>query len=493
MKKITGTTQKKSLLESIWESFKEEWRKSNYWAKFTFFFRALWALVVLGIQRSITLLVTVILVIGIVIGIAWWLISGGYNVVLDVTISPIVYVWATAAVCYAYLRYKYPGKDAVIGGQLTKSGWIRSTPMWIAGVVTLLWALYRGLGTIDWELPYLVETIVIIGFSILMFNERAREKLLAVSKHPAFFIAIGIAIINWLIWALDAEFWVSIWNSQAKFWAINVASLAAVYLLFVKDESTKKTNPVALTFSKIIGGIVGLILATCIWDFMAKGVDVRFPSFGTSRSSSSNTRVPLEVARRVVCECESGCRQFEEDGKTPLKNKGIPSKGIKPSDAFGKYQFREMHRKPALDLGFDLNTEEGQEGYFEYLYLREGFGPWDHDEQYGGGRVCREPKLLALGLDPEFTELYPKVEMVTAPTDKFSEGKKIRSGVYFDWGDSEGEFVVRDQKGALAVFRPSKGVIENLPHPSTVLYFRSLGDKPVMVKLRLDRKPLVRM
>lgn len=221
------------------------------------------------------------------------------------------------------------------------------------------------------------------------------------TKHPAFFIVIGITIINWLIWALDAEFWVSIWNSQAKFWAINVASLAAVYLLFVKDESTKKTNPVALTFSKIIGGIVGLILATCIWDFMTKGVDVRFPSFGTSRNSSSNTRVPLEVARRVVCECESGCRQFEEDGKTPLKNKGIPSKGIKPSDAFGKHQFREMHREPASKLGFDLNTEEGQDRYFAYLYEKEDFGPWDHDEQFGGGRACWGPKLMALGYSPD--------------------------------------------------------------------------------------------
>jgi hypothetical protein len=116
---------------------------------------------------------------------------------------------------------------------------------------------------------------------------------------------------------------------------------------------------------------------------------------------AQTTRAPLEVARRVVCECESGCRQFEEDGKTPLKNKGIPSKGIRPSDAFGKYQFREMHRKPALDLGFDLNTEEGQDRYFAYLYGKEDFGPWDHDDQFGGGRACWGPKLMALGYSPD--------------------------------------------------------------------------------------------
>ncbi len=124
------------------------------------------------------------------------------------------------------------------------------------------------------------------------------------------------------------------------------------------------------------------------------------------------TRVPLEVARRVVCECETNCQQFEKgkDGnfvlddkgnKIPTRNKGIPSKGIKPSDAFGKYQFREMHRKPALDLGFDLNTEEGQDRYFSYLYEKEDFGPWDHDEQFGGGRACWGPKLMALGYSPD--------------------------------------------------------------------------------------------
>lgn len=441
MNRITGTAQKKSLLRSIWESFKEEWSKSNYWAKFTFIFRAAWALVVLGMQRSITLLVTVILVIGTMIGVAWWLVSGGYNVVLGVILSPIMYVWGIAIMCYAYLLYKYPGKYATIGNRVTGARWIRTLPLWVAGVATSLWLIFRDLNLTTWlvglETQHVIYLVVLLLISSLLFNEKIRGQAYTISKHPAFFIAIGIAIINWLIWALDGDFWMSIWKTQAKFWAINIASLAAVWLLFIKDES-KKTNPVALTFSKIIGGIVGLILVTCIWNFMTSGGDLRIPFFGNKTSVENLSRgvstVPLEVAKRVVCECETNCQQFEKnkdgnfvlDGegkKIPTRNKGIPSKGIPPSDAFGKYQFREMHRKPAFDLGFDLNTEEGQDRYFEYLYAKEDFGPWDHDEQFGGGRACWGPKLVALGYNPDGKGSgvpSPRIEEVVAENGEWS-------------------------------------------------------------------------
>lgn len=314
-------------------------------------------------------------------------------------------------------------------------------------------------------------------------------------KHPAFFILIGIAIVNWLIWALNSEFWSSVWNTQAKFWAINVASLAAVYLLFVKDESTKKTNPVALTFSKIIGGIIGLILATCVWNFVIQGKSVRTPFFGNTAPTQTQASVPLEVARQVICQCETNCQQFEKDkdgnfilddkgNKIPTRNKGIPSKGIKPSDAFGKYQFREMHRKPALDLGFDLNTEKGQDQYFAYLYAKEDFGPWDHDEQFDGGRACWGPKLVALGYSPNLRVPSPRTEEVASKEGEWSPVvNNDRRFAKVRWYPNQKEGCeIRADEDDQKVF--GCGEVLNLDVVPKTFNFRHKEKKPMTVEVR---------
>jgi hypothetical protein len=55
---------------------------------------------------------------------------------------------------------------------------------------------------------------------------------------------------------------------------------------------------------------------------------------------------------------------------------------------------------------------------------------------------------------------------IEAPVGKFSEGLDVPSGVYFDWGDSSGAFLVKDQKGSIAKYDPAKGVQEDLAYPS---------------------------
>jgi hypothetical protein len=107
----------------------------------------------------------------------------------------------------------------------------------------------------------------------------------------------------------------------------------------------------------------------------------------------SFNNVPVEIARSVVGGCESGNgtpgsgRQFEKDNKTPTKNR-------KGSSAFGIYQFLEEHRKPALDLGFDLNTKEGQDGYFAYRFSLYGMKDWEADPD---SQSCWQSKLAAMG------------------------------------------------------------------------------------------------
>ena len=160
---------------------------------------------------------------------------------------------------------------------------------------------------------------------------------------------------------------------------------------------TKESSGSFRKFLKLIGGITLALIA-----LYAVGLGIRyfFSAIGDKGSIFSQTSVtnlshgvPADIALRVIAECESGGKQFEADGKTPTKNKGIPEKGVEPSSAFGKYQFLESHREPAKKLGFDLNTETGQDGYARYRYSQTATKDWEFDEEYGGGKACWEPKL----------------------------------------------------------------------------------------------------
>jgi hypothetical protein len=74
--------------------------------------------------------------------------------------------------------------------------------------------------------------------------------------------------------------------------------------------------------------------------------------------------VMIEIAR-----CESKFRQFTDSGNV-LRGGG--STGM-----IGIFQFYEaIHAAPALALGFDLATVEGNLGYARHLYVQEGTRPW---------------------------------------------------------------------------------------------------------------------
>lgn len=68
--------------------------------------------------------------------------------------------------------------------------------------------------------------------------------------------------------------------------------------------------------------------------------------------------------------CESGNRQFHEDG-TVVKGK-VNNQDI------GKYQINlKYHGAKAQELGFDLYTEQGNTDYALWLYEQEGSHPWN--------------------------------------------------------------------------------------------------------------------
>lgn len=73
--------------------------------------------------------------------------------------------------------------------------------------------------------------------------------------------------------------------------------------------------------------------------------------------------IMIDIAR-----CESTFRQFDRNGEV-LKNP--------KSTAIGVFQIMSsLHKETALKLGHDITTLEGQLGYADYLYEKQGARPW---------------------------------------------------------------------------------------------------------------------
>ena len=78
------------------------------------------------------------------------------------------------------------------------------------------------------------------------------------------------------------------------------------------------------------------------------------------------------VMRRIA-QCESENRQFDADGD-------ILTGEVNPAD-IGKYQINMYyHLNRAEKLGFDIFTEEGNEGYAMYLFYNDGTVHWEASE-----------------------------------------------------------------------------------------------------------------
>lgn len=82
------------------------------------------------------------------------------------------------------------------------------------------------------------------------------------------------------------------------------------------------------------------------------------------REYFKDTPVMIEIAR-----CESKFRQFTDNGSVLRGGAGGGMVGV--------FQFYEqIHIAPALTLGFDLTTLEGNLGYARHLYNTSGTTPW---------------------------------------------------------------------------------------------------------------------
>jgi hypothetical protein len=293
-------------------------------------------------------------------------------------------------------------------------------------VILVVLACYMAWSFLWWALGIAAAMVgmVVIYYVVKSLTAGSSDETTRKAKEVlalALSLTVALGVINWLLWVLDAELWGSVWATPSRFWAINLGILLAILLLFVAKGTDGKPHPVAKTFSQIIGGLVATILIVSFWDFMTEGKD--WSSFWAGKLgdmvSRTQTRVdnkshsaPMEVALALIADCESGggvtgaATHFEKDGKTPLKNK-------EGSTAIGKYQIlASAHEKRAKDMGFDINSPEGNEAYARVLYQESGTKHWEGDAR---SKACWEPKLRAYTWGGDTVSL-----VVVAPVDRES-------------------------------------------------------------------------
>lgn len=87
-------------------------------------------------------------------------------------------------------------------------------------------------------------------------------------------------------------------------------------------------------------------------------------------------KLPVKAVASMldIVYCESSYRQFDKDGNVLVVLNGLERN---KDSAVGAMGIKEMHRKEAESLGYNIDTAEGNIGYGIDLFLRKGYKPWE--------------------------------------------------------------------------------------------------------------------
>jgi hypothetical protein len=97
------------------------------------------------------------------------------------------------------------------------------------------------------------------------------------------------------------------------------------------------------------------------------------------RDHFKDVPIMVEIAR-----CESTFRQFDPETGRPLKNPESSATGVLQLMA-------SYHREPAKEMGYDIDTLEGNLAYGEMLYQEQGTTPWN------ASRTCWDVGIAQTG------------------------------------------------------------------------------------------------
>jgi hypothetical protein len=130
---------------------------------------------------------------------------------------------------------------------------------------------------------------------------------------------------------------------------------------------------------KIIGGGLLFFIALFVVQVMPVQAAEKQTVATSSVLTATSTQVAIEKQVREyfadipvmieIARCESKFRQFTDSGAVLRGGAGGGMVGV--------FQFFEsIHATPALKLGFDLKTIEGNLGYARHVYTESGSTPW---------------------------------------------------------------------------------------------------------------------
>ncbi len=166
--------------------------------------------------------------------------------------------------------------------------------------------------------------------------------------------------------------------------------------LKAKPEKKKKRGWLAATVIFLFKFAIGAAIITAAWMYVWDKVNTEVPrgtSFLPRGSAATNARpssydVHMMTAKMFaeklpgkdiasmldIVYCESSYRQFDKDGNVLVVLNGLERN---KDSAVGAMMIKEMHRKKAESLGYNIDTAEGNIGYGIDLFLREGYKPWE--------------------------------------------------------------------------------------------------------------------
>ena len=124
---------------------------------------------------------------------------------------------------------------------------------------------------------------------------------------------------------------------------------------------------------------------------------------------------PVEVVLGPLARCESGGRQFDDQGNLVTN----PT-----STAIGMYGIMaSLHEERAKSMGHNIRNREGNEAFAKILYAEEKFKPWE------ASRWCWEKDFLLLGY---FTvDSLPTItKKLTVAKQEWDEAEEIRLPMY---------------------------------------------------------------
>src|SRR3989344_5574329 len=275
----------------------------------------------------------------------------------------------------------------------------------------------------------------------------------------AFAILLGVTTFHWLSWAISPESW-STWLRSSIFWPMNLAILLAVF--FVGRGG-------------LVAWVAGIALGLLTITTIGISTSEYFPQEKRRASAYQLApvavgRLPAEVALPIIAECESGGRQFDDEGNL-IRNL--------ESSAIGKYQIMaSLHEEKARGMGLDSRTEAGNEAYAKFLYQESGTQHWEADSR---SRACWEPKLAMFSRSRGGEVIY-----IVKAGKEWTETYHFPPAMTVEWRalNQKGRFAMRTQD-ATYTFTPEKSdVVAGVVAEAR---FMALGESPENIRIRLYR------